>query len=138
MAAYPRRLRARSRRLRVSGRRAVLVTGRRLDDVLNVCSRLRLFDLVVAENGAVLYNPKSHESKTLANPVPRCLVDRLRERGVQPLEVGKVLLATREPHQPVVLDVIREIGLELQVIFNRTAVMILPAGVNRQPVSSLR
>lgn len=118
-------------RLRVSGRRAVLVTGRRLDDLLAVCPRLQLFDLVVAENGAVLYDPRSQESKVLAKPVHRRLAERLRERGVQPLEVGKVLLATHDPHQRMVLEVIRELGLELQVIFNRTAVMILPPGVNK-------
>jgi hypothetical protein len=29
-----------------------------------------------------------------------------------------------------VLETIRELGLELQVIFNKGAVMVLPAGVN--------
>jgi HAD superfamily hydrolase (TIGR01484 family) len=118
-------------RLRVSGRRAILVTGRRLDDLLRVCPRLQLFDFVVAENGAVMYDPRSQESTALANPAPRRLVERLRERGVEPLEVGRVVVATYEPHQTAVLEVIRELGLELQVIFNRSAVMVLPAGVNK-------
>lgn len=48
-------------RLRVSGRRSILVTGRRLDDLLGVCSRMQLFDLVVAENGGVVYDPGSRE-----------------------------------------------------------------------------
>lgn len=118
-------------RLRVSGRRAILVTGRRLDDLLRVCPRLRLFDLVVAENGAVVYDPRSQESSVLATPPPGRLVERLRERGVKPLEVGSVVVATHEPHRAAVLDVIRELGLELQLIFNRAAVMVLPAGVNK-------
>lgn len=118
-------------RLRVSGRRAILVTGRRLDDLLRVCPRLQLFDLVVAENGAVVYDPRSQESSVLANPPPQRLVERLREGGVEPLEVGSVVVATYEPHRAAVLDVIRELGLELQLIFNRSAVMVLPAGVNK-------
>ncbi|MBL8538738.1 MAG: HAD family hydrolase [Betaproteobacteria bacterium] len=118
-------------RLRVSGRRAILVTGRRLDDLLRVCPRLALFDLVVAENGAVVYDPRSQESSVLANPPPGRLVERLRERGVEPLEVGSVVVATYEPHRAAVLDVIRELGLELQLIFNRAAVMVLPCGVNK-------
>ena len=118
-------------RLRVSGRRAILVTGRRLDDLLRVCPRLQLFDLVVAENGAVVYDPRSQESFALANPPPGCFVERLRDRGVEPLEVGRVVVATHETHRTAVLDVIREIGLELQLIFNRTALMVLPAGVNK-------
>jgi hydroxymethylpyrimidine pyrophosphatase-like HAD family hydrolase len=118
-------------RLRASGRRIVLVTGRRVDDLVRVCPALGLFDLVVAENGAVVYDPGRRESIVLGVPVPDHLVERLRERGVAPLEVGQVLVATYEPHGPVVFDVIQELGLELQVIVNRSAIMVLPAGINK-------
>jgi HAD superfamily hydrolase (TIGR01484 family) len=118
-------------RLRVSGRRAILVTGRRVDDLMRVCSRMQMFDLVVAENGAVVYDPQSHESTLLASPPARRLIERLRERGVQPLEVGAAVVATQGPHHAVVIEVIRELGLELQVIFNRSAVMVMPSGVNK-------
>lgn len=50
---------------------------------------------------------------------------------MQPLEVGKVIVATHAPNQSAVLDTIRELGLELQVIFNRQAVMVLPPGINK-------
>lgn len=119
------------KRLRISGRRAVLVTGRRVEDLLRVCPHLQMFDLVVAENGAVLYDPRSQQCSVLAAAPPPRLVAHLGQRGVQPLEIGKVVVATTEPHRIAVLDVIRELGLELQVIFNRTAVMVLPAGVNK-------
>ncbi|MFO0841374.1 MAG: HAD-IIB family hydrolase [Gemmataceae bacterium] len=42
-----------------------------------------------------------------------------------------MIVATWEPHEAAVLDAIREAGLELQVIFNKGAVMVLPAGVNK-------
>ena len=42
-------------RVRESGRRLLLVTGRQLDDLQLVFERLDLFDYVVAENGALLY-----------------------------------------------------------------------------------
>lgn len=45
--------------------------------------------------------------------------------------MGRVIVATWEPHQTTVLEVIRELGLELHVIFNKGAVMILPSGVNK-------
>jgi HAD superfamily hydrolase (TIGR01484 family) len=118
-------------RLRISGRRIVLVTGRRVEDLLQVCPAIGLFDLVVAENGAVVYDPSRREDVVLGVAAPERLVDRLRERGVAPIEVGKVLVATREPHGAVVFDVIRELGLELQVIANRSAIMVLPAGINK-------
>ena len=48
-----------------------------------------------------------------------------------PLSVGRVIVATWEPHEKAVLETIRELGLELQVIFNKGAVMVLPSGVNK-------
>src|SRR5688500_12223093 len=118
-------------RLRASGRRAILVTGRRLDDLSAVCECTHIFDYVVAENGAVLYEPQSREITLLAEPPPGELVAALRRRGVQPLEVGRVIVATHAPQETQVIETIRERGLELQVIFNREAVMVLPAGINK-------
>jgi HAD superfamily hydrolase (TIGR01484 family) len=118
-------------RLRTSGRRIVLVTGRRVRSLLAVCPAVSSFDLVVAENGAVVYDPSRREEIVLGMPVPNALVERLRERGVAPIEVGKVLVATSDPHGTVVSETIRELGLELQVIVNRSSIMVLPPGINK-------
>src|SRR4029078_8988903 len=58
------------RRLKQSGRRVVLMTGRRLAHLQESCTDLSLFDLVVAENGAVLYDPCTREETLLAPPLP--------------------------------------------------------------------
>lgn len=118
-------------RLRTSGRRAILVTGRRLDDLLAVCSCARLFDLIVAENGGVVYDPETRDEIRLANPPSKRLVQALLARGIEPLEIGQVLVATVAAHRATVQDVVSELGLELQVICNRSAVMVLPAGINK-------
>ncbi|TKK90199.1 HAD-IIB family hydrolase [Herbidospora galbida] len=118
-------------RLARSGRRLILVTGRELDDLIDLFPRLDLFDRVVAENGALLYRPGEQERVPLAEPPKAEFVDMLRERGVEPLSVGAGMVATWQPHEGTVLDVIRELGLELQVVFNKGAVMVLPAGVNK-------
>jgi hypothetical protein len=109
----------------------VLVTGRELDDLQRVCHRLDLFEYVVAENGALLYDPATGEETSLAARPPDSFVATLRERGVGPISVGRVIVATWEPHETTVLSTIRDLGLELQVIFNKGAVMILPAGVTK-------
>jgi hydroxymethylpyrimidine pyrophosphatase-like HAD family hydrolase len=114
-----------------TGRKLVLVTGRELDDLLQAHPDLTIFERVVAENGALLYRPATKERRRLAEPVPPALVAALRRLGVAPLSTGEVIVATREPHEVAVLESIRELGLELQVIFNKGAVMILPAGVNK-------
>jgi hydroxymethylpyrimidine pyrophosphatase-like HAD family hydrolase len=118
-------------RLIASKRRAVLVTGRELDQLQTVCPYLDLFEYVVAENGALLYEPSTRKETPLAQRPPDSFVAALRARGVGPISVGRVIVATWEPHETVVLETIKDHGLELQVIFNKGAVMILPAGVNK-------
>jgi HAD superfamily hydrolase (TIGR01484 family) len=118
-------------RFRESGRRLLMVTGRELDDLLRVCPDLSPFDAVVAENGAVIYRPASRDVKVLAEAPPTVFLDTLRARKVAPLSVGRVIVATWEPNEAAVLDAIRDLGLELQVIFNKGAVMVLPSGVNK-------
>lgn len=118
-------------RLRASGRRVILLTGRRLDDLLTVCPYTYIFDCIVAENGAVIYEPGTRNVQMLANPPSKQLVQALQRRGVEPLDMGEVVLATVEQHRVTAQDVISELGLEAQVICNRGAVMILPAGINK-------
>jgi hydroxymethylpyrimidine pyrophosphatase-like HAD family hydrolase len=118
-------------RLRASGRRAIMVTGRRLNDLLAVCTCPKLFDLIVAENGAVVYDPNTRKEVVLGNPPSKAFLKALRARSVTPLEVGEVIVATLEPQRAAVQDVVWELGLEAQVIGNRAAVMILPAGINK-------
>ena len=118
-------------RLRDSGRKLILVTGRHLDDLLNVFPEINLCEWVVVENGALLYRPATREEKPLGAPPPEEFVQGLQQRGVDPLAVGRVIVATWHPHENTVLDVIRNLGLEYQVIFNKGAVMVLPSGVNK-------
>jgi hydroxymethylpyrimidine pyrophosphatase-like HAD family hydrolase len=118
-------------RLRGSGRKLILVTGRELEELLRIFPEVSFFDRVVAENGALLYHPGTRETRTIAEKPPAAFVDALRRRNVAPMSVGHVIVATWKPHETAVLETIRDLGLELQVIFNKDAVMVLPAGVNK-------
>jgi len=118
-------------RLAASGRKLILVTGRELPDLEKVFARIDIFDRVVAENGALLYTPASRTERELApKPSPE-LVKRLSVRGVAPISVGRSVIATWEPHEAAALEEIKRLGLELEIIFNKGAVMILPSGVNK-------
>jgi phosphoglycolate phosphatase (TIGR01487 family) len=118
------------RELKQSGRKLLLVTGRQLPDLKKVLPEIALFDLVVAENGGLLFDPKTGEETLLAPEPSQVFLDALRAREV-PLSAGRCIVATWEPHQHAVLEAIRELGLELQIIFNKGAVMMLPAGVSK-------
>src|SRR5262245_47994576 len=100
------------RRLRETGRRAVMVTGRELEDLQGICPHLELFDRVVAENGALIYDPKSKEVRLLAEPPPPAFAETLAALGVTPLSAGHVIVATVKPFETAVLNAINELGLE--------------------------
>jgi hydroxymethylpyrimidine pyrophosphatase-like HAD family hydrolase len=117
-------------KVKASGRTLVLVTGRHLPDLTAIFSQLHLFDKVIVENGALLHTPGTNEQKLLCEPPPSALISSLQERKV-PFQTGRGIIATWEPHQTSVLDTIRELGLDYQVIFNKGAVMVLPSGVNK-------
>jgi HAD superfamily hydrolase (TIGR01484 family) len=119
------------RRLKATGRRLILVTGRQLEDLLRIFPDSSLFDAIVAENGAVLYEPPTDEMRLLAKRPPERFIDELQRRGVDPIYIGQVVVATVQPNEIGALQVIRDLGLELEIIFNKGSVMILPAGVTK-------
>jgi hydroxymethylpyrimidine pyrophosphatase-like HAD family hydrolase len=108
----------------------ILVTGRELNELEKIFPQISWFDLAVMENGAVLFHPGTGEVEPLASAPPSDFVARLHAQGL-PVQVGKTIVATWEPHETTVLETIKHMGLELQVIFNKGAVMILPSGVNK-------
>ncbi|MFS2155797.1 HAD-IIB family hydrolase [Pseudomonas sp. Pseusp122] len=117
--------------LKKSGRKLLLVTGRELQALKHHFPQLDLFDVVVAENGALLYDPQENCEELIADAASIDLVSRLRDKGVSPLSVGRSVIATWHPFEEAVVNTIRELGFELQITFNKDAIMVLPPGVNK-------
>lgn len=118
-------------RLRASGRKLLLVTGRELDELLRTFPHTDRFDRIVAENGAMLYTPQTGATRVLTEPPPEAFVSELRRLGVANLSVGRTIVATVHPYEREVLETIRKLGLEWHVIFNKGSVMALPSGVTK-------
>jgi len=118
-------------RLKDSGRKLVLVTGREMPELQSVFPEYKLCDCVVAENGALLVWPGEGKEEVLGEPPPETFLHEIVHRGVKPFSVGKVIFATWRPQETIVLDVIQTLGLEYQIIFNKRAVMVLPSGINK-------
>ncbi|MFM7426771.1 MAG: HAD family hydrolase [Elainella sp.] len=144
-------------RWRDRGRKLILVTGRMMQDWLTIFPRYappELFDWVVTENGAVLYHPPSQTTKLLASRPPEAFVQALRQqigRGeaisesisggefakliqsgqLDPFTVGEIIVATWQPYDRVATALIQASSLDLQVILNKRAVMILPQGIDK-------
>ena len=118
-------------RVRSTGRKLLLVTGRLLPDLQRVCPEAdRIFDAIVAENGAVAYFPERREVRGLGDAPEPTLLEALRRRGV-PFDVGSAIVATAAPFAEAALAAIRETGVERTLVFNKDALMLLPGGVTK-------
>jgi hydroxymethylpyrimidine pyrophosphatase-like HAD family hydrolase len=117
-------------RARKRGLRNLLVTGRELTSLLNTFERADLFERVVAENGAVLYDPSTSAMDVLAGAPPPAFLTALEQAGV-PFSVGHSIVATVLPYDESMRKIIRSLGLEWHVILNKRAVMALPSVVTK-------
>lgn len=118
-------------RVRRSGRRLLLVTGRTRPQLEMVFARWDVFDRLVLENGAVLVDPSAGTERLLCAPVSSRLEPELRRRGVEPLALGRAIYAASGHHLEVIREAIGSLGLSLDVVVNRGGVVILPAGVSK-------
>lgn len=117
-------------RSRASDCKMILITGRALDELRTIFSELSLFDSVVAENGALLFDPVRLLEEPLCAAPPVKFLKELQRRGV-PFTVGRRVVATVRPHEIEVLELVRQLNLDLEVTFNRESVMVLPSGVDK-------
>ena len=117
--------------LREQGTKVLLVTGREIPDLRSVFTECAIFDLIVAENGALLYWPVTQAERPLAGSFPREFPELLRERGVKELSVGRTIVATMETYISVVNETIQELQLNAEVILNKGSLMVLPKEIDK-------
>jgi hydroxymethylpyrimidine pyrophosphatase-like HAD family hydrolase len=117
-------------RARQAGLRLILVTGRTFFELIRVCTRIDLFDAVVAENGAVLYFPAQGTVVDEAPPPPPRLLAELDRRSI-PLQIGRVIIGTAQSFESEVLAALAASAMHLDLVRNRAALMLLPAGISK-------
>src|SRR6185437_2346065 len=98
-------------RLKAAGPRLLLISGRELPDLQRTFPQYALFDAIVADNGGLLFQPGLHEERLLGSAPPAALIRALQRQQVQPLSIGRSIIATCKPHEADVLAAIRECGL---------------------------
>jgi len=119
------------KRLKASGRTLLMITGRELPDLKQVFPHIGLFDAVVVENGALLYRPDRDQEELLAPAPPAAFLDDLRRRNVEPLAVGRCIVATLRTHDEAVTAAIEALELPWRIIFNNESLMCLPDGIDK-------
>ena len=115
---------------RDAGIAVILATGRRLDDLKEVAGDLGCFDVVVAENGAVLDFPLRGRHVLLGRPPAPAFLDELKRRGVV-FDAGECLVEADARSSGIIIDVIHALQQPLVLTFNRGRVMVLPQAIGK-------
>jgi hydroxymethylpyrimidine pyrophosphatase-like HAD family hydrolase len=117
-------------RAKEAGLKLLLVTGRELPHLFRSFARVEVFDRIVAENGAVLFDPATQNVRLLAAAAPAALVSWLTDRGV-PLSVGHSIVASMTVYEPLVREAIQVLDLDWHIAFNKESLMVLPSMVTK-------
>ena len=116
-------------RARANGCRVVMVTGRMLAELRADFPDVEdHVDAIVAENGCVL--AMGGATRMLTAPVDAVLARALADAGVA-ARCGDAIIACDGVHAMTVMRQIRDLGLDCQMVHNRDALMVLPAGVTK-------
>src|SRR5688572_16113234 len=117
--------------LSATGRKLILVTARELRELLEIFPEARVFDFIVAENGAVMHRPATRESQILAQAPSEILLQELQRRGVVPICAGSSIIKTAVHHESEVRAAVQKLDLDCQLILNDSSLIVLPSGVNK-------
>jgi len=116
--------------VRQQGIAVALVTGRRVADLRQVAGDLTCFDVVVAENGAVLEFPASGRHVVLAHSPRPEVLQELRRRHIS-VVAGECVLEAEASSAIPILEVVRALEQPLALMFNRDRLMVLPPTVTK-------
>jgi hydroxymethylpyrimidine pyrophosphatase-like HAD family hydrolase len=119
------------RRWKDAGYSLVLITGRTLGKVMQQVIEHDLFDMLVLENGGLIVDPKSGGEYLLGAAPSPALVQLLREKGVDPVHVGRSIISVHRPFEAEVLAAMHTLQSSWQVIPNKRSVMLLPPGIDK-------
>jgi hydroxymethylpyrimidine pyrophosphatase-like HAD family hydrolase len=108
----------------------VLVTGRRLSDLRAVAGDLHCFDVIVAENGAVLEFQASGRHVLLGHAPGRAFLQELERRRI-PVVAGESVVEADARWAGPILEVIRSLEQPLILAFNRGRLMVLPQAIGK-------
>lgn len=115
--------------VRKNGIKIFLVSGRRLPFLKSVNERYDFVDVIIAENGAVIYDPEK-DTKILLGEGIKELKDAFIDVDF-PVEIEEAIVATTIEHLEAAKEIIERNELSVDIELNRTDVMIMPEGVNK-------
>lgn len=113
---------------RKNGIKVFLASGRRLPFLVDTNERYDFVDVIIAENGAVIYDPANGTKILLGEGLEEL---RSAFADADYVNVEEVIAATTIDHLEDVKAIIRRNDLSVDIELNRNDVMIMPKGINK-------
>jgi hypothetical protein len=92
--------------------------------------RLELFDIVVAENGGILYFPGTGTIRNVAPPPPPELLGELERRSLF-FRVGRTIVDMARSDAEHARQALMATQTRMDLVFNRGSLMLLPSGISK-------
>jgi len=118
------------RQAKMAGLTLILATGRIIETFINDGPFTEIFEVIVAEDGAVVFFPRKNLIKQPFGRISPLVIQRLEELNI-PLEHGLSIVATRIPHDEAIIQVLKELSEGATIEYNVGAVMLLPPGATK-------
>jgi hydroxymethylpyrimidine pyrophosphatase-like HAD family hydrolase/CheY-like chemotaxis protein len=118
------------RQAKTAGLTLILATGRVLATFINTGPFSEIFEVIVAEDGAVVFFPRKNVVKQPFGSIPALVIQRIEELNI-PIERGLSIVASRVPHDEAILKVMKELSVGATIEYNLGAVMLLPPGATK-------
>jgi len=108
----------------------ILVTGKKLEDVKELCKRYHVWQVVIAENGAIIYFPKTKKTVIFTSPYIQQAREILRNSEIL-IAFGQVIISSKVENMKKLKEILKPLRKKLSFQKNIDEVMILPEGVNK-------
>lgn len=108
-----------------------LATGRNIHYVRKLCEKFDIWKCVIAENGAVLYFPKTKKTITINTSYMTKAKRVIRELNLPGATTGKVITSNRFKDLPKIKKKLGELADNVKFIRNVNEIMVVPSGVDK-------
>jgi len=109
----------------------ILVTGKKLKDVEELCKRYHVWQVVIAEDGAIIYFPKTKKTVISTSPYIQQAKEILKNSEI-PVDFGEVIISSKVKNIKKLKEVLKPLERKLSFQKNVDEVMILPKGINKK------
>lgn len=108
----------------------ILASGRPLNFFMKYREIVDVCDAIVAENGAIVFLPKSNEKKVFGCEAASVVKELIKRLNI-PAEFFEVIVSISRDYDEVVTEALKNVNLPITVEYNVDSIMVMPMGISK-------